>query len=323
MAKFLDNNGVIYLLTKLLLLFQQKEAGKGLSANDFTDSLKSGLESLIAAGPPEGVGIEVVSTLPAEPVAGQLVYMTGTYEFPNPNYVMTDGPNNPETYTASHLLLYYDGAAWQSVDKTLLSDFDALWRGLSATVESNTAALAALPNFSIVDELPAEPVAGQLVYMTGTYSYPNPAYDADDNPDADETLSLDNVMLYYDGSAWQSLDVNWLNFIANDLLPGLTVMQTQIDENAAAISDLQTLDTAIFEVVETLPDAASANPNKIYLAPDATGSGDNLMQEWMVQDGAWELIGSASVDLDGYYNEDNLEPLTNTEIDTIFTNATV
>jgi len=40
MAKFLDDNGVLYLLSKLLLLFVRQEAGKGLSENDLTDDLK-------------------------------------------------------------------------------------------------------------------------------------------------------------------------------------------------------------------------------------------------------------------------------------------
>jgi hypothetical protein len=40
MAKRLDENGTLYLLSKLLILFVKKESGKGLSTNDLTDSLK-------------------------------------------------------------------------------------------------------------------------------------------------------------------------------------------------------------------------------------------------------------------------------------------
>jgi hypothetical protein len=43
MAKRLDDNGTLYLLSKLLLLFQRQEAGKGLSTNDLTDALKQAI----------------------------------------------------------------------------------------------------------------------------------------------------------------------------------------------------------------------------------------------------------------------------------------
>lgn len=49
MAKYLDNNGLLYLWTKIKSKFVEKEEGKGLSANDFTNDLKSKLDG-IAAG---------------------------------------------------------------------------------------------------------------------------------------------------------------------------------------------------------------------------------------------------------------------------------
>lgn len=49
MAKFLDENGLLYLWTKIKTLFVEQEAGKGLSANDYTDAEKTKLAG-IAAG---------------------------------------------------------------------------------------------------------------------------------------------------------------------------------------------------------------------------------------------------------------------------------
>ena len=40
MAKRLDDNGLLYLLSKLLLMFVRSEPGKGLSENDLTNDLK-------------------------------------------------------------------------------------------------------------------------------------------------------------------------------------------------------------------------------------------------------------------------------------------
>lgn len=46
MAKFLDNNGLLYLWSKIKAAFVAKEAGKGLSTNDFTTELKNKLDGI-------------------------------------------------------------------------------------------------------------------------------------------------------------------------------------------------------------------------------------------------------------------------------------
>lgn len=46
MAKFLDNNGLIYLWSKIKEKFVAKETGKGLSTNDFTTELKNKLDGV-------------------------------------------------------------------------------------------------------------------------------------------------------------------------------------------------------------------------------------------------------------------------------------
>lgn len=46
MSKFLDHNGLIYLVSKIAALYVAKEDGKGLSENDFTAALKNKLEGI-------------------------------------------------------------------------------------------------------------------------------------------------------------------------------------------------------------------------------------------------------------------------------------
>lgn len=46
MAKFLDNNGLLYLWSKIKEKFVAKETGKGLSTNDFTTELKNKLNGI-------------------------------------------------------------------------------------------------------------------------------------------------------------------------------------------------------------------------------------------------------------------------------------
>lgn len=173
MAKRLDDNGVLYLLSKLLLLFQRQEAGKGLSQNDFTDELK----------------------------------------------------------------------------QAVLNQFSGNYSDLAGAPTS----LSAFSN--------------------------DPAY---------QTLTE----------------------VTTAITSALTLSGYQTAEQVEALIDaaLASIDTALFIAVDTLPDPADANPNKIYIVA-GTGA------EWFLKDGAWELVGEAGVSLEGYFNEENLVPITNAEID--------
>jgi hypothetical protein len=75
------------------------------------------------------------------------------------------------------------------------------------------------------------------------------------------------------------------------------------------------IDTAIFVLVDALPDTTEANTNKVYVV-----AGDGT--EWFVKDGAWEQVGEAAVSLEGYFNEQNLLPITNAEIDAMLASLT-
>ena len=182
MAKRLDENGVLYLLSKLLLMFVRSEPGKGLSQNDLTDALK----------------------------------------------------------------------------QMILDQFDGTWASLSG----------------------------------------KPA----------------NV------SAWTN-DANYQTAVqvSSAISTALAASGFQTAAQVGTLIDaaLSTLDTSIFVVVDPLPAASSANPNKIYLAPAPGGSGTNSLEEWVAVGGAWERFGSVDVSLAGYFNETNLVPITNAEIDTM------
>ena len=180
MAKRLDDNGLLYLLSKLLLMFVRSEPGKGLSQNDLTDSLKN----------------------------------------------------------------------------MILNQFDGTWASLSG-----------------------KPTA---------------------------------VSAWTNDAAYQSATQ-----VASAISSALTAsgFQTASQVETLISAALSTLDTSIFVVVDPLPAASSANPNKIYLAPAPGGSGNNALEEWVAVGGVWERFGSVDVSLAGYFNETNLMPITNSEID--------
>jgi hypothetical protein len=96
---------------------------------------------------------------------------------------------------------------------------------------------------------------------------------------------------------------------------------TQAMANVLSEEEIQTLiDTAIagfdhevFVVASVLPDPEDANPNKIYLVPSASGTGQD---EWHLNEtgDGFDLFGTTEVDLSGYWNESNLQPMTESEI---------
>lgn len=81
------------------------------------------------------------------------------------------------------------------------------------------------------------------------------------------------------------------------------------------------VDTAIgsvvgvsFEIVSTLPTTGDAGT--IYLVSNS-GTGTNVYDEYIYISNSWEKIGTTDVDLTNYYNTSNLVAITNAEIDTI------
>ena len=180
MAKRLDEQGLLYLLSKLLLMFVRSEPGKGLSQNDLTDSLKN----------------------------------------------------------------------------MILNQFDGTWASLSGKPS--------------------------------------------------------NVSTWTNDAAYQTALQ-----VSGAISTALTASGFQTASQVEALIDtaLATLDTDVFIIVESLPSASAANPNKIYLAPS---SGNNTLEQWVAVSGAWKKLGSVEVSLDGYFNETNLTPITNSEIDAMF-----
>jgi galactitol-specific phosphotransferase system IIB component len=82
---------------------------------------------------------------------------------------------------------------------------------------------------------------------------------------------------------------------------------------AAALADLD-VDTEIFVTVSELPDADAADTNKIYIQTTD-------MTEWRSTGTAWDALGGVSLDLEGYYNEDNFTEITAEELQDIWDEA--
>lgn len=76
-----------------------------------------------------------------------------------------------------------------------------------------------------------------------------------------------------------------------------------------------TLDTNPFVVVSSLP--ATGNSDKIYLVPAEKQEEGNLTDEWIWNNGKWERLGSAKVDLTAYAKTEDVEAALRTKQGTI------
>ena len=95
-----------------------------------------------------------------------------------------------------------------------------------------------------------------------------------------------------------SFITNTVNNLANYYLKSETYTKTEV-------SNL--IDAAVngrFEKVQTLPVTGEANV--IYLVPKTTALTNNVYDEYIWQDNAWEQLGSTEIDLSGYVTDTDL-----------------
>lgn len=91
---------------------------------------------------------------------------------------------------------------------------------------------------------------------------------------------------------------NTVNNLANYYLKSETYTKTEVSNliNAAV--------SGRFQKVNELP--AQGEENVIYLVPKATVLVDNIYDEYIWEDGSWELIGDTQIDLSGYVTDADL-----------------
>ncbi len=86
------------------------------------------------------------------------------------------------------------------------------------------------------------------------------------------------------------------NVALNDLVTE-TEVQTIVNQAVAAANMIQA------QIVETLPDPATASSNIIYLIKDNASGADDKYKEYMLISGTMTMIGDTGVDLTGYATE--------------------
>lgn len=90
--------------------------------------------------------------------------------------------------------------------------------------------------------------------------------------------------------------------------------QTSAQVQSAINSALAGITGIDFQVVQSLPSTGASGT--IYLVSHG-GTGNNVYDEYIYVNNAFEMIGTTAVDLSGYVQSSDLVAVTNAEIDTI------
>ena len=86
----------------------------------------------------------------------------------------------------------------------------------------------------------------------------------------------------------------------------LTNVYTKTETDSAIAKAIAAVDHLSREIVETLPENANANKNVIYMVRREDGTGQDVYNEYMYINEAWEIIGDTSVDLTGYAKTEDI-----------------
>ena len=84
----------------------------------------------------------------------------------------------------------------------------------------------------------------------------------------------------------------------------LTNVYTKTETDSAIAAAIAAVDHLSREIVETLPE--NANENVIYMVRREGGTDQDVYNEYMYINGAWEIIGDTSVDLTGYAKTEDI-----------------
>lgn len=104
---------------------------------------------------------------------------------------------------------------------------------------------------------------------------------------------------------------NAVNNLTNYYKKSETYTQAEVNNLIGAISSLT------IQIVQTLP-TQDISTSTIYFVPKSTSETNNIYNEYVYVNNAWELIGTTEIDLSGYVQFIDLTAITNAEIDTIF-----
>ena len=284
--KILDYTGIGYLIEELQKIYVQKEAGKALSANDFTNLLKQKLDGI-----EQGAQVNTVNSVNTK--TGAVVLKSQDIEFLS----TASGASATTIRAIIDTILTKDIAQDTKID----------------TIEGNITDLGtSKASVSYVDDGLAgkvEKVAGKVLSSndyTDTEKTKLSGIETGANVNKIEVIKRNGTNLTITSKGVDILVPTKLSDLTND-----KTFKTEL-EIKALIQDLGRLKK---EIVATLPPIGTADDNTLYLVRNDSDTG---YVEWLAIAGAWESLGdTGTIDLTGYVKETDLIPITNGEINAL------
>lgn len=295
----------------------EKIEGKGLSTNDFTNTLKTKLDGIA-----EGAQVNVIESIAVNgedrTITGKKVDIavpTDTSELTNNAGFITsaaitgkeNSSNKVTSITSSSTDVQYPSAK-------------AVYTGLNGKVDKVSGKGLSTNDYTTIEKNKLTGIAEgaqvnviESVKVNGTALTPT-------SKAVNITVPTKLSQLTNDASYAKIANIPTNN---NQLTNGAgyqnaTQVQSAID---TALSSITGID---FQIVETLPSTGSGKKGVIYLLAHQHGSADTYDEYiWLKGDSAagtvdrFEKIGSTDIDLSSYWNDTNLTVISNSDIDRI------
>lgn len=284
--KFVSLTNLVRFLENLKDLFVAQVPGKGLSTNDLTDGLKSDYDAAYdhsqASHAPANAQENVISSIK---VNGEEVDITDkTVDLTVPTKISD---------------LENDGNFLQAHPEPAIDD---------DTTDDEILKFG--KTFDVIDEITRDEFGHVIKANTKTLTMP----DEYEHPESTITPGVyRSVTVDKDGHVIEGTNPTTREEYGLTDVPTIEEMETAIE---GAMSGSTHLRKAI---VAELPEVAEADERVIYLVKNDAGSDDNIYTEWMLIEGAFEKMGdTALIDLDQYLHEDDLDPISDDDIDELF-----
>lgn len=357
MAKFLDNNGILYFLQKLKTIFQLQETGKGLSSNDFTTTYKNNVDANTSARHShsnktviDGITstnitnwnkaqANVIESVKVNGVAQTVTSKAVDIAVPTDNADLANGAGYAKTTDVEANYQKKESGKGLSTN-----DFTTAYKN---NIDSNTSARHTHSNKTVLDGISstkvsawdsAQPNVIESVLVNGAALTPTskavdvtvPTKVSDLTNDtgfitknSDITGTASKATNDVDGNPIKSTYAK----IASPTFTGTPKAPTATaGTSTTQIATTAFVSTAIANAVGGITSIsyqivtelpATGKAGVIYLIAHAHGTSDSY-DEYIWTGSAYEKIGNTDVDLSDYLMKSDMVAITNAEIDEIF-----
>ncbi len=149
---------------------------------------------------------------------------------------------------------------------------------------------------------------GSLLTQRGKLQFTGIATVTDNAPNDKTIVNIPSSLSAYTNDA--GFITNTVNNLTNYYLKSETYTQAEVNALISAIVTLNIL------VVQTLP-TQDISTTTIYLVPKATAETQDVYDEYIYVNNAWEHIGSTQVDLSNYYTKTEADNLLGNKVDKV------